>query len=292
MKWLTRSRAIILGVIGIVLLACLWELYKAIGPSDGWTIGDTLILPRANNGVMPHVWEMFAEFGKPVTSRPGDQTIGGLVTSSAWYTLRLAGAGWIVGVIVGFALAVLMTRSRLAEAAALPWVVASQTVPVIAIAPLLAGWGQYITIGGWQWQDSESVMVLAAYLAFYPMSIGTLRGLTSPETNQLELMHVYGVGWWRTLLRLRLPAAVPYLIPALRLAATSSVIGAVVGEVSIGLDGGVGRLIVTFAQTAGLSDSARKWPPIFGAMVVGLVAAGVVAAISFALKRYRRGESA
>lgn len=281
-----------LGVIGIVLVAAIWELYKAIGPSDGWTVGSTLVLPRANDGVMPHVWSMFDEFSKPVTSRPGDQTIGGLVISSAWYTLRLAGAGWIIGSIIGFLLAMLMTRSRLAEAAALPWIIVSQTVPLIAIAPLLAGWGQYVHIGGWHWDLPESVMAISAYLAFYPMSIGALKGLTSPETNQLELMHVYGVGWWRTFLRLRLPAAVPYLLPALRLAATSAVVGAVVGEVSIGLNGGVGRLIITFHQSAGLSDAQRSWPPIFGAMAVGLVAAGVVAAIGMLLKRYRRGESA
>jgi NitT/TauT family transport system permease protein len=214
------------------------------------------------------------------------------VLDATWFTLRLAGSGWIIGVIIGFALALLMTRSRLAEAAALPWVVVSQTVPLIAIAPLLAGWGQYISIGGWQWGLSQSVIVISAYLAFYPMSIGALKGLTSPDTYQLELMHVYGVGWWRTLLRLRLPAAVPYLLSALRLAATMAVVGAVVGETSVNLQGGVGYLIISFQQTAGLSDAARAWAPILGAMADGLIAAGVVALIGVGLRRYRRGESA
>lgn len=286
-----RYRGAILGLLGVALFCSLWELYKAIGPQAGWTVGNTIVLPRANDGVLPHIWQILSEFGKPVTAGAGSQTIGGAVISATWFTLRLAGSGWVIGVIIGFLLAMLMTRFRLAEAAALPWVVVSQTVPLIAIAPLLAGWGQYINIGGWQWGLSQSVMVISAYLAFYPMSIGALKGLTSPETHQLELMHVYGVGWWRTFLRLRLPAAVPYLLPALRLAATMAVVGAVVGETSVDLEGGVGYLIISFQQTAGLSDAARAWPPIIGAMVDGLIAAGVVALIGVLLRRYRRGES-
>lgn len=288
----SRYRGVLLGVLGILLAAGAWELYKAFGPQSGVTVGQTIVLPRANDGVMPHVWQVITEFGKPVTAGTGSQSIGGAVLAATWFTLRVAGTGWIVGVLVGFALAMLMTRSRLAEAAALPWVVVSQTVPLIAIAPLLAGWGQYIHVGGWQWGLSQSVMVISAYLAFYPMSIGALKGLTSPDVYQLELMHVYGVGWWRTFLRLRLPAAVPFLLPALRLAATMAVVGAVVGETSVDLQGGVGYLIISFQQTAGLSDAARAWPPIIGAMVDGLIAAGVVAVIGVLLRRYRRGESA
>jgi NitT/TauT family transport system permease protein len=290
-QW-SRSRAGVLGVAGLVLAAGVWELYKAAGPQAGLTIGQTIVLPRANDGVMPHVWQIITEFAKPVTAGAGSQSIGSAVIDATWFTLRLAGTGWIVGVIVGFALAMLMTRSRLAEAAALPWVVVSQTVPLIAIAPLLAGWGQYLHIGSWQWGLSQSVMVISAYLAFYPMSIGALKGLSSPDTYQLELMHVYGVGWWRTFLRLRLPAAVPYLLPALRLAATMAVVGAVVGETSVNLQGGIGNLIISFQQTAGLSDPARAWAPITGAMADGLIAAGVVALIGVLLRRYRRGESA
>ncbi len=290
-QW-SRARGLVLGVVGVVLAAGLWELYKAVGPPDGVTVGQTLVLPRANDGVLPHVWQIFGEFGKPVTAGAGSQTIGGAVLAATWFTLRLSGTGWIIGVVVGLALAMLMTRSRLAEAAALPWVVVSQTVPLIAIAPLLAGWGQYLHVGNWQWGLSQSVTVISAYLAFYPVSVGALKGLTSPDTYQLELMHVYGVGWWRTFLRLRLPAAVPYLLPALRLGATMAVVGAVVGETSVDLQGGIGYLIVSFQQTAGLSDPARAWAPIIGAMADGLIAAGVVALIGVLLHRYRRGENA
>jgi NitT/TauT family transport system permease protein len=82
---------------------------------------------------------------------------------------------------------------------------------------------------------------------------------------------------------------VPYLLPSLRLAAASAVIGTVVAEVSIGLRGGIGRLIIEYAQSAG-GDPAKSWAPIFGAVAIGLIAAGCVALIGYALKRYRRSE--
>ena len=285
-----RSRGFVFGLLGILALGGAWELYKVIGPSQGWGIGDTLLLPRANNGVMPHVWDMIAKFGQPIVAfQPDGATVGGKVVSAFLYTLRLSAAGWVLGCVIGFALALVMTRSRLAEAAALPWVVASQTVPLIAIAPVLGGWGQFLHVGDWQWGKPQSIIVISAYLAFVPLTVGALRGLKSPTTAQLELMHVYGVGWWRTLLRLRLPASVPYLLPALRLSATSAVIGAVVAEVSIGQDGGVGRLIIDFTKDS-YTQPAKAWPPIFGAVAVGLVAAGVVGIIGLLLRRYRRGE--
>jgi NitT/TauT family transport system permease protein len=103
-------------------------------------------------------------------------------------------------------------------------------------------------------------------------------------------MRSYGIGWGRTLLRLRLPASVPYLLPALRLAAASAVIGTVVAEVSIGLRGGIGRLILDYAQAAG-GDPAKPWAPIFGAVLIGLIAAGFVSLIGLGLRRYRRSET-
>lgn len=285
-----RIRPAVLGVSGVLAVGLLWELYKLVGPQGGWIVRDVTVLPRANDGVMPHVWDMFARFGEPETSWQPGVSIGSKVLAASLYSLSLSAAGWVLGVLVGFAIALVMTRFRLAEAAALPWVVASQTVPLIAIAPVLGGWGQFIHIGGWTWDNQASIVVISAYLAFFPMAVGALRGLQSPSTAQLELMGSYAAGWWRTLVTLRLPASVPHLLPALRLSATSAVVGAVVGEVAIGQDGGIGRLILAYAKNA-YADPPKAWPPIFGAMCVGLVAAGAVALIGVALRRFRRGEA-
>jgi len=281
----------LLGALGILAVAGLWEGYKAVGPGDGVVVHGVVVLPRTTDLAMPHVWDMFGKFSEPVNLFAGHQTVGSAVLSGCWFTLRLAATGWVIGVVVGFVLAILMARFRLAESAMLPWIVLSQTVPLIAIAPLVRRWGSQIHIGGWVWSSENSVAVIAAYLAFFPVAVGALRGLRSPDATHLDLLHAYGVGWWRGLVKLRLPASVPYLLPALRLAAASAVIGTVVAEVSIGLRGGIGRMIIEYAQSAG-GDPAKPWAPIFGAIGVGLVAAGAVGLIGLLLRPYRRGEAA
>ena len=283
-----RLRGLGLGLAGLVILAAVWEAYKALGPANGVIVGGRAVLPRTGDRAMPHIWDMIGRLGEPVTGRRGEP-LWMAVLEACWFSLRIAAAGWLIGVAVGLGLALLMQRLRLAEAAVLPWVVLSQTVPLIAIAPLVRRWGSQIEIGSFEWQNEYSVAVIAAYLAFFPVAVGMLRGLKSPDATHLDLMRSYGTGWWATLLRLRLPASVPYLLPSLRLAAASAVIGTVVAEVSIGLRGGIGRLIIEYAQSAG-GDPAKSWAPILGAVAIGLIAAGFVALIGFALTPYRRAE--
>ena len=284
-----RFRAALLGVAGVVLLGLLWEAYKALAPANGIVVGGFTLLPRTSDAAMPHLSTMLQRALQPVTTASGSPALWLAVLQACLFTLSVAAVGWLVGVVVGFLIATVMQRFRTAESALLPWVVLSQTVPLIAIAPLVKRWGALVHLGAFDWQDWMSVALIASYLAFFPVSIGALRGLASPEAAHLDLMRAYGVGWWRSYLRLRVPASVPYLVPALRLAAANAVIGTVVAEVSIGLSGGVGRMIIEFAQT-GSSDPAKQWAPIFGAVLVGLVAAAVVVLIGVALRKYRRNE--
>jgi NitT/TauT family transport system permease protein len=150
--------------------------------------------------------------------------------------------------------------------------------------------GNQIDRSGFPWPQWVSVAVIASYLAFFPVAIGALKGLGSPDRIHLDLMRSYAAGYRSTLLRLRLPAAVPYLLPALRLAAANAVVGAVVAEVSIGMRGGIGRMLIQLAGQ-GSSDPAAPWGPTFGSIALGLVAAGSVALVGLGLRRYRRGEA-
>jgi len=288
---MTRFRGILLGTIGVVLLGVLWEFYKAIGPATGVVLDGLTILPRTNDLAMPHLATMFTRLFEPVTSAAGSPALWSAVVQAAGFSLGVAAVGWLIGVVVGMLLAILMQRFRTAESALLPWVVLSQTVPLIALAPLVAGIGSQVRFGEARWQDWMSVALIASYLAFFPVSVGALRGLESPDREHVELMRTYAVGWWRTLVSLRFPASIPYLLPALRLAAANAVIGTVVAEVSIGLRGGVGRMMIEYASAAS-GDPGKPWAPIFGAVVIGLIAAGLVAAIGLALRKYRRGEVA
>lgn len=285
------GRRLLTGALGVVLLGALWELYKLLGPSEGVVVGGLTLLPRTTDLAMPHLWTMFVRVGEPVTGAANAIPMWQAVLQASLFTLGIAAVGWLVGVSVGLALALLMQRFRLAESAMLPWIILSQTVPLIAIAPLVRRWGAQIEIGAFSWENWMSVALIASYLAFFPVSVGALRGLNSPDANHVDLMRCYSVGWWKTLWRLRLPASVGYLLPSLRLAAASAVIGTVVAEVSIGLRGGIGRLIIEYAGSAG-GDPGKPWAPIFGSILVGLVAAGFVALIGLLLRRFRRGEVA
>ncbi|WAB81664.1 ABC transporter permease subunit [Microcella daejeonensis] len=277
------------GLAGLFALGILWEAYKALGPADGVVVAGIRVLPRTSDLAMPHLWEMAGRMLEPVTRAEGANPLWLEIVLAASLTLGIAAAGWVVGVVVGVALAVVMQRWRIAESALLPWIVLSQTVPLIAFAPLVRSWGSRIEIGALEWQDWMSVAVIASYLAFFPVAVGALRGLQAPDRIHLELMHTYSVGWWQTLTRLRFPAAVPYLLPALRLAAANAVVGAVVAEVSTGLQGGIGRLVIQYAGQAS-GDPAKAWAPIAGAVALGLIAAGSVALLGIILRTYRRSE--
>jgi NitT/TauT family transport system permease protein len=279
-------------LLALALLAAIWELYKLVIPGDGVHLGDALILPRSDDTSMPHVSQIVDAFGKQeVAGVTGGGTVLSSVVSSVWYSLRLAAAGFAVGVGVGFLLALAMQRLRLVERALLPYVVLSQTVPLVALAPLVYGWSGNLTLFGLDWKPWMSVSVISAYLAFFPVAVGALRGLSSPPPVQTELLACYAASWWQTLVRLRLPASVPYLIPALKLAAAAAVIGAIVAEISIGLPGGIGRLIISYAQQA-TGDPSRVYAPILGAAAMGLVAVGLISLLDVALGRYRPQEEA
>jgi NitT/TauT family transport system permease protein len=282
-----RARAVAAAAAAFVVLVVAWELVKLVLPGDGVLIGDTRILPRTDDSAMPHVWTVLGRLFEPEVAGAADaRTVGVAVASGSLFTLGLALGGLVLGGVLGMLLALAMQRFALLERAMLPYVVASQTVPLIAIAPLVAGWGGKIAIMGWSWQPWASVMVISSYLAFFPIAVGMLRGLNAPAKADVELFRTLAAGWWTTLLRLRLPASVPFLLPAVRLAAAAAVVGAIVAEISTGTRGGIGRLIIEYAQSA-TGDPSRLYTAILGAAALGLVAAGAVGLLDVGLRRYR-----
>jgi NitT/TauT family transport system permease protein len=286
---LTRFRRVWTFALALILVAAVWELYKVIGPEDGGTLFGWAILPRANDTAMPHVWEMVSRYGQP-ENRASDTPILVVVLQGAWFTFRVALAGLALGTAVGLGLAVLMARYKVVERGLLPYLVLSQTVPLIALAPLVVSWGGRLHVGAFEWPRWLSAAVLGAFLAFFPVAVGTLKGLTSTPPASLELMDSYAASWRQTLFKLRFPAALPYIVPALKLAATASVVGVVVAEISTGLAGGIGRLIIEYAREA-TSDPAKVFTAVFGAAALGLVMAGIVALVDLVGMRNRPREA-
>jgi NitT/TauT family transport system permease protein len=227
-------------VVGVVvLLLGLWELYRWIWTSAGWTWPFVV-----NDTSMPHVWTIFKAFGQPAqVNQPSLITV--LLHKTA-FTAKEAAAGFGIGAAIGFALAVVLFHSRLLQRGFLPYIVASQTVPILAIAPMVVVWVNPKLPGplqGW-----GAVAVIATYLTFFPVTINTLRGLRAADPRAVDLMRTYAASRWTVLWKLRVPSSLPYLFSALRLSATASVVGAIIGELPTGLQNGLGGAIFNFNQ--------------------------------------------
>ncbi len=279
------TRKALLFVLAVVLVAAAWELYKVVGPETGGRLFGMSILPRSNDTAMPHVWDMGQRLFDD-ESRTSARPIWVVVLAGAWYSLRLAVAGFVIGSLVGIALATLMARFGVVRRGLLPYLVVSQTVPMIALAPLVVSWGGKLHVGGWEWPRWLSAAVLGAFLAFFPVAVGTLRGLESASATSIALMRRFAATGAQTMRKLRFPAAVPLMVPALKLAASASVIGVVVAEISTGLRGGVGRLLIEYARQAS-GDPAKMYTALLGAALLGLTMVGVVSAFELAVNRTR-----
>lgn len=284
-----RFRRVALFVTSLLLVAVAWEVYKLVGPEAGGKIFGWSLLPRSNDRAMPHVWEMLSRYADPEV-RGSDRQIWRVVLAGAWFSFRLALVGFVVGTFFGICLAVLMCRFKVAERGILPYLVVSQTVPLIALAPLVVSWGGKLEVGPFVWPRWLSASVLGAFLAFFPIAVGTLRGLAAAPAASVELMQSYAASWSKTLVKLKFPTAIPYMVPAFRLGASASVIGVVVAEISTGLKGGIGRLIIEYAREA-TGDPAKVYTAIFGAAALGLTMAGVVVAVDVFVMRNRPKES-
>lgn len=282
-----RLRKVVLSLVALVLFCAAWEGYKWLGvATDGEVLGWKLPARYADSA-LPHTWDVVGTvFDQELVGQEG--TVGASILGAAWFSFRIAAGGFVLGVSVGLLLAIVMQRFKVAERGLLPYVIISQTIPLVALSPLIVSWGGRLHPFGLDWQRWMSVVVIAAYLAFFPVAVGALRGLQSPKPHHEELMSSYAAGWWTTLTKLRFPAAVSYILPALRLAAASAVVGTMVGEISIGSGSGVGRLLIDYAQRAS-SEPARVYAAMGGAALLGLAVAGLIGLFELVAMRNRPG---
>lgn len=262
----------VVSFVGILfVLGVLWEAYKWMGQTTGgvWPGTDIGLPVRTNERSMPHLWDIAASLFRPAR-RGGEDILLVILLKAAFFTWRSSLIGFVVGGAIGFGLGVLFVRSSLAERGLMPYVVASQTVPILAIAPILVIWGGKLSLPIW-----VPVAAMSAYLAFFPVAINTLRGLRSPEATASELMHSYAASPKQLLWKLQVPAALPFMFPALKIAATASIIGAIVGELPAGLSEGLGRAILGFASSFS-SAPEKLFASVFVAALLGVFFVGLV----------------
>ncbi len=268
-----RRAALVIAVLA--LLVGLWELYRWVWTSAGWTWPFLV-----NDTSMPHVWTIAKAFAQPAqVNQPALITI---LLHKTLFTAKEAAAGFAIGGVVGFVLGVVLVHSRLLQRGFLPYIVGSQTVPILAIAPMVVVWVDPklpASLQGW-----GAVAVIAAYLTFFPVAINTLRGLQSADARALELMRAYAASRWTVLWKLRVPSALPFVFSALRLAATASVVGAIIGELPSGLQDGLGGAIINFNQYYSL-EPQELWATNIVAAALGIAFFLVVVAAERAVVR-------
>ncbi len=279
----------VVGFAVIVLsLLVLWQVVKALG-GDPWRIeGDIAGVPVgffhdppmrwrfASDQGLPHVWEVFGTMTRPV--QPNGPPLASLLLDNTIFTMRGALLGFALGTAFGLMLGIFLVHIRILERALVPYVVMSQTIPIIAIAPVL--------VIGLRAGDM-SVALVAAYLTFFPVTIAALRGLRSADPRAFELMRSLAAGKASVLWKLRLPASAPYLFTAFKVAATASVVGAIVGELPAGIREGLGGALLNFNQYYTIAPE-RLWATLLFAAAAGIVAFAIVVLIErVALRGYR-----
>ena len=245
-----RRRPWMSSLLLLAILVAAWEAIKLLfGVSDQ---------------KLPHLTAVAAVFFDRPRGDDGPLRAA-LLLGSAATTLGEAMMGFVLGGLLGCGLAVIFASSRLLERGLLPYVVGSQTVPILAIAPMVV-----VGLGQLNAPDWLAKAVVAAYLTFFPVTIGMLRGLRSTPPDALDLMSSYAATPAQVFLKLRLPAAMPYLFTSLKVAATACVIGALVAELPAGSHSGIGVEIIKAAQFY----NAR--PPLLFATVLVAAAIGLI----------------
>jgi NitT/TauT family transport system permease protein len=227
------------------------------------------------------VWDIVETMIGPYR-RNADQSLFVYLVLKALYTWREAAIGFALGGLLGISLAAAFVHSQLLERAFVPYVVASQTIPIVALAPMIV-----FFFGN----NVMSVVIIATYLTFFPVTIAMIRGLRSPDPRALELMRSYAASRRTILWKLRLPASLPYLFTALKITATASIVGAIIGEGPGAIQDGLGWSIIEFNQQY-ITNPSKLWGAIFVASLLGISFYALVRLVELRVLRGRPGASA
>jgi NitT/TauT family transport system permease protein len=184
----------------------------------------------------------------------------------AWITLKEAIGGFVIGCSVAFATALLLARWRPLGSALMPYMIAANAIPIIAFAPITNAW--FGTLSPW------SKITISAVLCFFPVLVNTLRGLTSVRPESIELMRSYAAGHWSEYRRVRIPASLPFVFAALKVACVLAMVGAVVGDY---FGGDVNALGVQILSAVSLAQYETAWAAILITSLMGLAFYGAVA---------------
>ena len=179
----------------------------------------------------------------------------------AWVTLSGTLFGFVIGTVLGIALAVGIVHNKAMDLSVMPWAIASQMIPIIAIAPMLA-----VVMNSLGAQPIVTKAIISAYLSFFPVVVGMVKGLRSPDQMQLDLLRTYNAGQGTTFWALRLPASVPYLFTSLKVGIAAALVGAIVGELNQAA--GIGARLLSGSY---YGQTVQIWAALFMAATMAAV---------------------
>src|SRR6476661_786640 len=284
----SRTRQAVSFALLLVAILVAWEGVKFLGGTPwrapGALPGSPVLWnppfrwPFANDLTLPHVWNILLAYTQPWQPGAHSETLAQKLAEAGLYTWRSAAIGFVFGAVLGLVLATVFVHSKLLERAFVPYVIASQTVPIIALAPMIV-----FAFGA----NVVSVVIIATYLTFFPVTIAMIRGLRSFDPRAMELMRSYAASRSQIYWKLRLPASLPYLFTALKISATASIVGAIIGEGPGGISDGLGRVIITFNQYY-ITAPERLWGSIVVSALLGITFFALISLVEWVALRGRR----
>ena len=256
---------------GSYLMNRAWVMDQAAraGTEPGFTevLRDTMNQERAK---LPAPHQVAAElydgvFNKKVTSKRS-------LVYHGFITFQATMAGFALGIIAGVALAVAIVLSRVADLTLMPWAIISQTIPVVALAPMI------VVLANAAGADSLMVpkAIIAGYLSFFPVLVSMVTGLRSPGGMQLDLLRTYGASPAQVFWKLRLPASLPYFFASLKIAVAASLVGAIVGELPTGAIAGLGARMLIGSQ---FGNPMIMWSALFAAAILAALLIWIVSGV-------------
>ena len=256
-------------IVGLWYLACVpmnaqWTRDQAGRAGEVVSFGQVVAASfDQERPVLPSPHQVAAEVWKTVfTTRVGSKKS---LVYHAWITLSATLLGFGIGSAAGILLAIGIVHNRAMDMSVMPWAIASQTIPILAIAPMIIVVLNSVGING-----LVPKAIISAYLSFFPVVVGLVKGLRSPDAMQMDLLRTYDAGAGATLWKLRLPASLPYLFASLKVGIAASLVGAIVGELPTGAVAGLGARLLSGSY---YGQTVQIWAALF---VAAAVAAGLV----------------
>ena len=271
---------VIVWYLGCIALNAQGAIERVLSNQPNWTTTDLVAATWAmERPVLPAPHQVAFDLWSSIVDWPLDSPRNLLLHAAV--TTQSTLVGFIFGTLFGVLLAAAIVHSRTLDRALLPWVVASQTVPVLAIAPIVL-----VILGTLGFSGVAPKAAIAMYLCFFPVTVAMVQGLRSPQRIETELMHTYAATRLQSFWMLRLPAALPYLFPSLRVAIAAGLVGAMVAELPTGAQAGLGARLLTGSY---YGNTVAIWSALVLSALLGLTLTAAVAGVErVVLRRQQR----